>query len=103
MLICLSPAPSLESAFMANKSRKRGKKSGGPAQSPEANGMLTNAARVIGTALGSLSAKAKTVHLPKPPTLEEAKASLSKLRLPFRKKKRARAKPQKRSKKAKAK
>lgn len=92
---------------MATKARKRGKKA------PEAEGMLTNAARAIGTALGSLSAKAKSIELPKmelpkidlpkPPTLEEAKASLSKLSLPFRKKKPAPAKPRKRGKKAKAK
>ena len=87
---------------MANKPRKRGKKSGGPVKAPEAEGMFTSAARAIGTALGSLSAKAKGIELPKPPTLEEAKASFGKLSLPFRKKKPA-AKPRRRSKKAKAK
>ncbi len=88
---------------MANKARKRGKKISGPEKAPEAEGMLTNAARAIGSALGSLSAKAKAIELPKPPTLEEAKASLSKLSLPFRKKKPAAAKPKRRSKKVKAK
>lgn len=93
---------------MTNKPRKRGKKSSGPGKAPEAEGMLTNAARAIGSALGSLSAKAKAIELPKielpkPPTFEEAKASLSNLSLPFRKKKPAPAKPRRRSKKAKAK
>lgn len=87
---------------MTNKPRKRGRKSGGPEKAPEAEGMLTNAARAIGTALGSLSAKAKAIELPKPPTLEEAKASFGKLSMPFRKKKPA-GKPRRRSKKSKAK
>ena len=87
---------------MATKPRKRGKKSGGKAKAPATEGMFTSAARAIGTALGNLSAKAKGIELPKPPTFEEAKASLSNLSLPFGKKKRASTKPQKRSKKAKA-
>jgi len=85
---------------MANKPRKRGKKGPGPEKAPEAEGMFTSAARAIGTALGSLTAKAKAIELPKPPTLEEAKASISKLRFPFgKKKKRAAAKPRRRGKK----
>jgi hypothetical protein len=88
---------------MANKPRKRGKKSGGPDKAPETDGMLTNAARAIGTALGNLSAKAKAIELPKPPTFEEAKASLASLSSKFRKKKPAPAKPRKRTKKSKAK
>ena len=88
---------------MANKPRKRGKKGPGPEKAPEAEGMFTSAARAIGSALGSLTAKAKAIELPKPPTLEEAKASFSKLSSRFGKKKRPAAKPRPRSKKTKTK
>jgi hypothetical protein len=94
---------------MAKSTRKRGRKSGSPAQTPPADGMLTSAAKAIGTALGSLSAKAKAIKLPSlpelpalpaPPTLEEAKASIRKLRLPFRKKNRPAARRRRRGKNA---